>query len=92
MTDAPIEDMAPAVATAEDANEPMVAVPGIASGEWPEAPVEPAVPTHPDQPGNRLRIYTHVSIFGLPALEEHEVFDIPEVHYAADQGLLDILE
>lgn len=63
-----------------------------APGEWPEAPLEPAVPLFSDAPGERLRVRTNVSIFGLPAQEEHEVFDIAEVRAAAAAGLLEILD
>jgi hypothetical protein len=60
--------------------------------DWPTAPLVVTVPSFDGQPGDRLTIRTNVSIFGLAAQTKAVVFDNPEVHAAADSGLVEILK
>lgn len=78
MSDTPIPDPPPAT------DPPPVA-------DWPEHSYDPASPQFPEQAGTRIRVLAHVAIFDLQAGEEAEVFDQPEVHAAADNGLVTIL-
>lgn len=83
MATAKKDDTAEAIAAMDAEKDP---------ADWPTAPLAPSVPTFDGQPGDRIKIRTNVSIFGLPALEDAVVFDTPEVRAAAETGLLVILE